>query len=58
MKIRPVGAELFHVYRRIEMTKLIVVFRNFSNAPKNSLSHLLDKIPYPYVNIENLPICK
>jgi hypothetical protein len=58
MKIRPVGAELFHVDRRIEMTKLIVVFRNFSKAPKDSLSHLLGKTPYSYVNIENLPICK
>ena len=34
MKIRPVGAELFHADRRTDMTKLIVAFRNFSNAPK------------------------
>jgi len=40
MKIRPVGAELFHADRRTggqtdgrtEM-KLIVAFRNFANAP-------------------------
>jgi len=25
MKIRPVGTELFHAYRRTDMTKLIVV---------------------------------
>jgi hypothetical protein len=31
-KTRSVGAELFHEHRRIEMTKLIVAFRNFSNA--------------------------
>jgi len=39
MKIRPVGAELFHVERRTDMTKLTVSFRNFANAPKinNSL---------------------
>jgi len=39
MRIRPVGAELFHVDRRAEggtgMTKLIVTFRNFANAPQN-----------------------
>jgi len=35
MKIRPVGAELFHVGGRTDMTKLTVAFRNFVNAPKN-----------------------
>jgi hypothetical protein len=39
MKIRPVGAELFHADvgtdRRIDMTKPIVAFRSFANAPKN-----------------------
>ena len=30
MKIRPVGAELFHADGQKEMTKLIVVFRNFT----------------------------
>jgi len=39
MKIRPVGAELYHVERRADgrtdMTKLIVAFRNFANAPYN-----------------------
>jgi len=39
MKIRPVGADLFHADRRIDMTKLMVAFRNFANAPKNSLSY-------------------
>jgi hypothetical protein len=29
MKIRPVGAQLFSA----DMTKLIVAFRNFANAP-------------------------
>jgi hypothetical protein len=36
MKIRPVGAELFHEDGRTDMTKLTVAFRNFANAPKNS----------------------
>ena len=35
MKINPLGAELFHADRRTNMVKLIVVFRNFANAPKN-----------------------
>ena len=35
MKIRPVGDELFHADRRTDM-KLIVAFRNFANAPKNT----------------------
>ena len=34
MKIRPMGAEFFHADRQTEMTKLIVAFRNFANAPK------------------------
>jgi hypothetical protein len=38
MKIRPVGAELFHAGSRTEgqreMKKLIAAFRNFVNAPK------------------------
>jgi len=38
MKIRPVGPELFHAARRTDertdVTKLIVAFRNFANAPK------------------------
>ena len=36
MKIRPVGAELFHYdgERETYMTKLIVGFLNFANAPK------------------------
>jgi hypothetical protein len=33
MKIRLVGAEFIHADRRTDM-KLIVVFRNFANAPK------------------------
>jgi hypothetical protein len=42
MKHRPVGAELFHADRRTDirtdMTKLIVAFRNFANAPKIEFS--------------------
>jgi hypothetical protein len=40
MKISLVVAEFFHVDRQTDrqrdMTKLIVVFRNFGNEPKNS----------------------
>jgi hypothetical protein len=34
MKIRPVGAELFHADGLTDMTKLIVAFRNFAHAPE------------------------
>ena len=34
-KLRQVGAKAFHAERRTEVTKLIIAFRNFSNAPKN-----------------------
>jgi hypothetical protein len=40
MKIRSVRAEMFHVDRRTDLTKPIVAFRNFANAPKNE-SNLL-----------------
>jgi hypothetical protein len=37
MKIRPMGAELFHADRQtdaeIDMTKMIVAFCNLANAP-------------------------
>jgi hypothetical protein len=33
MKIRPLGAELFHADGRMDM-KPTVVFRNYTNAPK------------------------
>jgi hypothetical protein len=50
MKIRPVGAEFFHADRRKErrtdgrtdVTKLILAFRNFVNAPKNSGADLVN----------------
>ena len=35
MKIRTAGAQLFHADGQTDMTKLIVTFRNFANAPKN-----------------------
>jgi hypothetical protein len=36
--MRPVGAEIFHAADgRTDMTKLIVAFRNFTNAPKKLL---------------------
>ena len=38
MKMRPVGAGLFYADGQTDMTKLIVAFRNFANAPKKGLS--------------------
>jgi hypothetical protein len=43
MKIGPVGAELFRADGRTDMTKLIVAFGNFANAPKSAtprMNHL------------------
>jgi hypothetical protein len=34
MKLSPLGAELFHADRRTDMTKRMVAFRNFADAPK------------------------
>jgi len=43
MKIRPVGAELFHVDgrtdRQTQMTTLIVTFHNFANATKRGVEN-------------------
>jgi len=36
MKIHPEGAELFHVDRQVDETKLIVTFSNFANASKST----------------------
>ena len=33
MKIRPMGADMFHADRWTDMTKLIVVFCNFAKTP-------------------------
>jgi hypothetical protein len=44
MKIRPVGAELFHADERTDMTKLTLPFRNFANAPKNCWCHQNDAV--------------
>ena len=35
IKIRPVGTELFQADGQTDMTKVIVVFRKFANAPKS-----------------------
>ena len=36
MKISSVGVELFHTDGRTDITRLIVAFRNISNAPKKN----------------------
>jgi hypothetical protein len=36
MKIRSVGADLFHVDGETDMTKLTVASQNFANGPKNA----------------------
>jgi hypothetical protein len=39
MKIRPVGAELFHEDGQTDMTKLTITFPNFANAPKHETKY-------------------
>ena len=49
MKIRPVGAELFHEDGRTDVTKLLVIFRNLApNAPKNICKHYMLKWKPPF----------
>jgi hypothetical protein len=43
MNVRPVGAELFHVGGQTHITKVIVLFCNFANAPKKSLKICIRK---------------
>ena len=40
VKIRPRGAELFHVDGQTDMAEPIVAFRSFAKGPKNC-SHIL-----------------
>jgi len=40
MKIRPVGAELFHADRQTDMKKVIVAFPIFRNSSINALLHV------------------
>jgi hypothetical protein len=42
MKMRPVGAELFHAERQTDMTKLIVAFFNFADSLANQYCSLID----------------
>jgi hypothetical protein len=51
MKICPVEAELFHADRWTDMMKLIVVFRNFTKAPKNKTVSTSPSIRLPYNTI-------
>ena len=54
IKIRPVGTELFHADRqtdrKTDMTKVMVTFRNFANAPKNTKRQTFKHI-YTYTSV-------
>jgi hypothetical protein len=41
MKTRLVGAQLFHADGQKDMTRLMVAFRNFANAPRKEDSKML-----------------
>jgi hypothetical protein len=47
MKIRAVGAELFHADGQIDTKKLIVAFRSLENAPKNESRFRLSGLQKP-----------
>jgi hypothetical protein len=51
MKIHPVVAQLFHADGQTDMTKLIVGFRNFANAPKSEQKYTYIKIRIPQINV-------
>jgi hypothetical protein len=40
MKIRPVGAQFFHAFRRTDMTKPIVGCRNIASSPNKIMAKL------------------
>jgi hypothetical protein len=50
MKIHPLGAKLFHVDKQ-DMTKLIIGFCNFVNAPRNELKNTTHFLATTYVRI-------
>ena len=52
VKTRPVGAELFHADGRTDMTKLIVAFRNFANAPKTRVRKLHKRIDMEELGVD------
>jgi len=51
----PLGAALFHVDGRTDMTKLKVTFHSFANAPKNTALH--NKYTSFPGRSRNLPSC-
>jgi len=51
MKIRLVGAEMFHAGGQTDMTKLIVAFCNFANAPKNAQVSLVLRLNYVHEQV-------
>jgi len=54
MKIRQVGAELFHADGQTDMAKLAAAFRNFANAPKNNVR---DRNIFVYSHKSSLMVC-
>ena len=60
MKIRAVGAKLFHADRRTDTTTLIATFRNFAMAPKNvtaETSLLCTTELFTYCSDANITAC-
>jgi hypothetical protein len=49
MKICSVGVEFFHVDGETDMTKVIIAFRNFANAPKLEASVSFENFVARYI---------
>jgi hypothetical protein len=50
-----VGTELFHTDVQTDMTKLIVAFRNFANAPKNDGQKPTDQKKKKFNSLDQCP---
>jgi hypothetical protein len=55
IKIRQVGAEFFHAYRRTNMSNLLVALRNFAKAPKTGNVSSVGQLFFAYFHT-NSPV--
>jgi uncharacterized RDD family membrane protein YckC len=58
MKIRPVGAELFHADGRTDVTKQVIAFRNFAKALKNVIIFDFYLLEIVFLKLNNLKFRK
>jgi len=56
MKIRPLGAELFHAGGQTDTTKLTIAFRNFAHGGRKSTSPFILRRGNRWVSVVNLKL--